>query len=167
MGRTLLGGAAHEGNVNLLTPQQQSILGSLLASQGPAAEQAYSDFLQPYSPEQYQDFYQQSFITPAQQALQRQIIPQIQEHFQGLNESASGALNRALAQAASDVSTNLGQGILNQYNQTQQNRLGALGGLQGLLTQQQFEPIISNQQGILGSLLKAGSTLGGAYISRY
>jgi len=118
--------------------------------------------LQPYSPEQFQQFYQQAFIDPAQQTLNRQIIPGLKENFLGLDESGSSALNRALAQSATDVSTSLGSGILGQYNQYQANRLSALSGLGGLAGSQTFQPLINQQQGILGPLIGAGATLGGA-----
>lgn len=118
--------------------------------------------MQPYDQNQFQDFYQKSFIDPAQQALQRQIIPGIKENFLGLDESGSSALNRALAQSATDVSTSLGSGILGQYNQYQANRLSALSGLGGLAGSQTFQPLINQQQGILGPLIGAAGTIGGA-----
>ena len=108
------------------------------------------------------DFYKKSFIEPAQQSLQRDIIPTIKENFLGLDESGSSSLNRALSQSATDLSSLLGQGMLGQYNQMGTNRLSALSGLGGLAGQQTFSPMISNQQGILGGLLGAGGrVLGG------
>jgi len=163
MGKTLMGGISQEGNIDFLTPEQQAFLTNILGSQGGAANQAYGEFLQPSSPEQFQEFYQKSFIDPAQQALQRQIIPEIKENFLGLNESGSSALNRALAQSATDVSALLGQGMMGQYNQQQSNKLSALGGLGGLSGQRTFEPLINQQQGILGQLLGAAGTAGGMY----
>lgn len=165
MGKTFMGGATHEGNIDLLTPEQKQFLSGILGPQGGtggAASQAYSQFLQPYNPEQFQDFYQKSFIDPAQQTLQRQIIPGLKENFLGLDESGSSALNRALAQSATDLSTSLGSGILGQYNQYQANRLSALSGLGGLAGSQTFQPLINQQQGILGPLIGAAGTLGGA-----
>ena len=126
MGKTFMGGATHEGNIDLLTPEQKKFLSSILGPATGQASQAYSQFLQPYDPAQFQDFYQKSFIDPAQKALQQQIIPGLKENFLGLDESGSSALNRALAQSAADVTTSLGQGILGQYNQYQANRLSAL-----------------------------------------
>lgn len=162
MGKTFMGGATHEKNIDLLTPEQKKFLSGILGPAAGQASQAYSQFLQPYNPEQFQDFYQKSFIDPAQQVLERQLIPQIKENFLGLDESGSSALNRALAQSATDLSTSLGQGILGQYNQYQANRLSALSGLGGLAGAQTFQPLISQQQGILGPLIGAGATLGGA-----
>ena len=165
MGRTLLGGVSQEGQAELLTPEQQQFLSGTLGSQDGAAQQAYGDFLKPYQPEEFESFYQQSFIDPAQKALKEQIIPGLKEQFLGLDESGSSDLNRALAQSAGDVSTALGSGILGQYNQTQQNRMGALGGLQGLLGQRSFEPIIHQQQGILPGLINALAGGAGSFLN--
>jgi Chaperone of endosialidase len=162
MGKTFMGGATHEGNVDLLTPEQKQFLSGILGPNAGQASQAYGQMLQPYNPEQFQDFYQKSFIDPAQQVLQRQIIPGLKENFLGLDESGSSALNRALAQSATDVSTALGSGILGQYNQYQANRLSALSGLGGLAGSQTFQPMISQSQGILGPLIGAAGTVGGA-----
>jgi len=99
--------------------------------------------------------FQKSFIDPAQQALQRQIIPGIKEQFLGMDESGSGALNRALAQSATDVATGLGSQYMNFYNQQQGNKLNALNLLGGLSGQRTFEPHIQQTQGILGPLISA------------
>ncbi len=136
-----------------------------MGSQVGGVNKAYGEFLKPYSPEQFESFYQKTFIDPAQQILQRQVIPTLKENFLGLDESASSALNRALAQSATDVSTSLGQGMLGQYNQYNANRLAALSGLGGLAGQQTFEPIISQQGGILGPLLGAAGTVGAGFLS--
>ena len=162
MGKTFMGGATHEKNIDLLTPEQKKFLSGILGPLGGQASQAYGQFLQPYDQSQYQDFYKQSFIDPAQQVLERQLIPQIKENFLGLDESGSSALNRALSQSATDLSSSLGQGILGQYNQYQANRLSALSGLGGLAGSQTFQPLINQQQGILGPLIGAAGTIGGA-----
>lgn len=129
--------------------------------------EAYADFLKPYSPEEFQQFYDQTFIQPAQQALQRDIIPALKESFLGLDESGSSSLNRALAQSATDLSSLLGQGILNQYNQTNANRLSAMSGIGASAGQRTFEPIVSQSSGIFGPLIGLGGQLGGsALLSR-
>jgi len=128
------------------------------------ASQAYSEFLQPYNPQAYQDIFQRAAIEPAQQALQRNIIPTIKESFLGLDESGSSALNQALAQSATDLSTALGTQYLNFYNQQQANKLGALGGLQGALGQRTFEPRLSQTQGLIGPLISALGQVGAAAI---
>ena len=166
MGKTLMGGASHSGNAQLLTPQQQQRFNSLLSALGGLGQQAYSDFLQPYSPQQYQDFYRQSFIEPAQQALKQDIVPALKESMLGLDESGSSDLNRALSRASVDLSSLLGQGILNQYNQSNANRLSALSGYSGLLGAKTFEPVISQSSGILGPLIGLGGQLGAPSLMR-
>jgi len=155
-----MGGSEHVGNIDLLSPQQSNFL-----SQSLSGNNAYGDFLQPYNQEAFGDLFHKSFIDPAQQALQRQIIPGLKESFLGLDESGSGSLNRALAQSATDVSTGLVQQYMNFYNQQQQNKLGALGQLGGLAGQRTFEPHIEQTQGILGPIISALGQIGAGYAS--
>lgn len=133
-------------------PQQQQLVSG-----------AYSDFLQPYNQEGFQDLFQKSFIDPAQQALQQQIIPGLKESFLGVDESGSGSLNRALAQSASDVSTGLGQQYMNFFQQQQAAKQGALGQLGGLAGQRTFEPHIEQLQGILGPIISALGQIGAGF----
>lgn len=166
MGKTLMGGSTQKENIDLLSPQQSSFLSSALGpQQQQLASGAYSDFLQPYNQEGFQNLFQTSFIDPAQQALQQQIIPGLKESFLGLDESGSGSLNRALAQSASDVSTGLGSQMMNFFNQQQQNKLGAIGQLGGLTGQRTFEPHIEQTQGILGPIISALGQIGAGYAS--
>ena len=123
------------------------------------AGQAYQNFLRPYNPEEYQGIFQQSFIDPAVQQLQRQIIPAIQQQL-GVDESGSGALNRALAQSATDLGTALGSQMMNFYNQQQANQVSALGGLSSLLGVRSFEPMVTQRQGLLNYLLSGAGELG-------
>ena len=164
----MMGGAQREENIDLLTPQQQNFLSSVLGGQTGNAQQAYGNLLQDYSPDEFQDFYQKSFIEPAQQNLQRNIIPTIKESFLGMDESGGSSLNRALAQSATDLSSQLGQGMLGQYNQQRQNQMGALQGLGGMMNTRAFEPVMNQQAGLLPGILNAvasgagGGLAGGA-----
>lgn len=163
MGRTLMGGISQEGSVNLLTPEQQSFLSNVLGSNVGQAQQAYFDFLQPQSPEQFSQMFQQSFVDPSLKLLKEQIAPALQQSYLGGDEKASGSLDLALSQSAKDVTGMLGQQLMSQYNLGQQNRLSALGGLQGLIGQRAFQPLIRQDQGILGPILSAlGGVAGGA-----
>lgn len=136
----MMGGVSHEGNIDLLTPQQQQFLGGQM---------------QGADPQQFEQMFQKSFIDPAQQAMQRQIIPGIKEQFMGMDESGSSALNQALAQSATDLSSSLGSQYMNQYNLAQGRGMTAAG-------QTQFSPMIHEQQGILGDIIKAlGSIIPG------
>jgi len=138
----------------LLTPEQQSYLSS--------AMRGTQQMAQPMDPAQFQQMFQQSFVDPAQQMLQRQIVPGIKEQFMGMDESGSSALNQALAQSATDLSTVLGSQLMNQYGLGQQRQLGALGQLGGLAGQHTFQPWMEQNPGFMNELIKAAATLGGA-----
>ena len=119
---------------------------------------------QPTDQSQFSDMFQRSFIDPAQQTMQRQIIPGIKEQFMGMDESGSSALNQALSQGVADLGTNLGSQYMNQYNLGQNRQMQGLGMLGQLTGQRTFEPMIHQQQGILGDLLKAIGSVAGAAI---
>jgi len=158
-----MGSTEMTGQADLLTPQQQQFLGGILGPQGnQMAGQSYQDMLKPFNQEEFGDMFQKSFVDPAQQTMQRQLIPGMKEQFMGMDESGSSALNQALSQSATDMSTALGGQYMNQYNQQQSNRMGALGLGAGLAGQKTFDPIIQQQQGLAGSLIgAAGTALGG------
>jgi len=138
----MMGGVTHEGNVDLLTPEQQGFL---------------SNTMQGQDPQQFQDMFQKSFVDPAQQTMQRQIIPGIKEQFMGMDESGSSALNQALGQSATDLSGMLGSQMMNQYN------LGQNRGMQAAGTSQ-FSPMIHEQQGILGDIIKMIGSIAGGFV---
>lgn len=99
------------------------------------------------------------------QTYNQQIIPGIQQRFVDANASSSSALNQALTQSATDLGTMLGSQQLDFFKQQQANQLSALSGLGGLAGQQTFTPLISQKQGILGSLIGAAGNIGAANIS--
>jgi len=156
MGKTMLGGVSHEGNVDLLTPEQSQYLSGAMGGLG--------QMTQPQDQGQFQDMFQKSFIDPAQQAMQRQIIPGIKEQFLGMDESGSSALNQALAQSATDLSTALGSQYMNQYNLGQQRQMQGYGLLGQLAGQKQFAPMIHEQEGILGNIIDALGRIGGGFL---
>ena len=144
MGQTMLGGISHQGNVNLLSPEQQNFLSQLLN--------------RPNDSGQFNDMFQKSFVDPSIQNLQRQIIPTIKENFMGLDSAGSSALNQALAQSATDVATNLGSQQMNQYNQQIGQNLQGLGI-------KQFKPIIQESDGLLKQLVQILASAGGGYLA--
>lgn len=150
----------------MLTPEQEQLFSQTLEQLGPDFLSTFSSFLQPQGPEGYQDVFQQAYVDPAMQALQTQIAPAIQQRFADVGAGSSSALNQALAQSATDLSTSIGS----QYGQflqgQQQQQLGALGQFMPLLGQQTFSPQFQQHQGILGSLMGAGGQLGAASIMR-
>ena len=160
----LFGSQKRLENINYQTPEQQQQFSQLLQTLGPEAQQAFASFLQPQGAEQYQDVFQQTYVDPAMQALQQKILPGIQQRFSDLNAGSSSALNQALAQSATDLSTSLGSQY-GQFLQGQQGRqLQALSQFLPMLTQQTFQPQFQQNQGILGPLLQAGGQIGAAFI---
>lgn len=129
---------------------------------GPQAQSAYQQFLQPYDAQQYEDIFQKSVVDPTMQVYNQQVLPGIQQRFVDANAGSSSALNQALGQSAADLGTMLGSQYLDFFKQQQANTLSALGGLGGLAGQQTFQPVVNQKQGILGPLIGAGGTIGGA-----
>jgi hypothetical protein len=160
VGRTLFGGVKHQGNVSMLTPEQQQALSQIVPQGGQLAAQNFQKFLGPQSQEDMQSLFQQSYVDPAMMAYERNVLPAIQERFGNMNASSSSALNQALAQSASDLSTSLGSQF-GQFSQNQNTQaLQAMQLLQPYLTGQTFSPMIQQQQGILGPLLGAAGSVG-------
>lgn len=164
MGQTALGGTQLGPSADLLAPEQRQFLSGILGNAAPQAGEAYSQFLQPQSMGDYQELFQQSYVNPALQALNRQILPSIQQQFVDANAGSSSALNQALAEAATDVTTNLGSQFGRFFQQQQQNKLAALGQLGGLGTARTFEPTTQQTQGWLGPALEAALGLAGLFI---
>lgn len=166
MGNVLSGSTKVKQNVDLLTPEQRSLFSSILGAQGGAANQALGQFLQPKGFEDYKQLFEEQYVQPAQQAFQRSVAPAIQQRFVDLDAGASSALNQALAQSASDISTGLGSQFGGFLQGQQQNQLQALAQVLQLLQNQNQTPLIQQQQGLAGPLLQAGgSVLGGALMS--
>lgn len=107
-----------------------------------------------------QSAFQKGVVDPTMQTYNQQVVPGLQQRFVDANAGASSALNQALSQSANDLSTSLGSQYLQYQQGQQQNTLNALGQLGGLAGQRTFEPMINQQQGILGSLLGAGGQIG-------
>lgn len=137
----------------MLTPDQQQAFTSAVQGGGQNIGALYQQLLQPQGVEDYQQLFQQSYIDPAMNALNQQIIPGLKQQFGDMDAGSSSALNQALAQSAADISTNIGQNIGNFMQQQQGNQLSALGQYQGLLGQETFTPLLKQNQGILPGLI--------------
>jgi len=163
MGRTLLGGTKRQEDIQLLSPEQQQLFSQGLQDVGPQALQSLGQSLQPQGAEELMSMFQQTTIDPALQALQQQILPAIQQRFADANASSSSALNQALAQTATDLSTSLGSQF-GQFAQGQQQlQQGARGQALPFLTQPTFQPVLEQKQGILGPLIGAAGQAASAY----
>jgi len=148
--------------VNLLTPEQQSLLSGALTGIGPDALSTFGSFLQPQTPGDIQEIFQQSYVDPALQTFQQQIVPSIQQRFADANAASSSALNQALAQSAGDLSTSLGSQYGQFFQNQQQQQLQALNQFLPLITGKTFSPVFHQSPGILGSLIGIGGQLGAA-----
>jgi len=160
MGQLLMGSAAQTGQANLATEEQGDFISNLLKDLGPQASAAIQEFLQPQG--QYQDIFQQAFVDPALQTYEQQVLPAIQQRFIDAGAGSSSALNQALGQSAADLSTMLGGQMGQFYQQQQANKLSALGLGAGVAGQRTFEPIVQQQQGIMGPLIGAAGQIGAA-----
>jgi len=144
----------------MLTPEQQQLFSSAISGLGPSFLQGMGQQMAPMSQEDMEATFQKSFVDPAMKTFEQQMIPSIQQSFGGANAGSSSALNQALAQGASDLSTSLGS----QFGQFQQNQQGmnlqALGQFLPLLTGQTFSPLIQQKQGLAGPLIGATGELG-------
>lgn len=161
MGRTFLGSPARQtGTAQLTTPAQQQYLQSILGPASQLGPEAYGNLLQGAD----ENVFQQSVVDPALQAFQQQILPQIYQSYGEAGADSSSALNQALAAAAQNLGTQIGQQRLPFLEQQQRSQLGALGQLGQLGTAGTLGPIVQGpQSGILQELLKAGVPVATAY----
>lgn len=131
------------GQAELMTPEQQQFLKTLISGLGGQAQGALGGLLQGYS----EDLFQQGVVDPAMRQYQQQILPALQERFVDANASSSSALNQALTQSAGDLSNVLaGQRIGLQQSMAQQ-QLGGLSAVLSALGLRSFDPIVQGPQG--------------------
>lgn len=160
MGKTMMGGATHEKNISMLTPEQEGLLSQTLSQLGPNATGTLGQFLQPQTPESYQDAFQKAYVDPAMLAFNKSVVPGIQQRFADMNAGSSSALNNALAQSAADLSTSIGSQFGQFMQGQQQNQLGALSQFLPLMLNQTFSPLISKQEGLAGPIIEALGRIG-------
>jgi hypothetical protein len=165
MGQTLTGGVSRKENVSMLTPEQEQLFSSLLTGLGPQAQQTLGGFLQPQSQQDMEATFQKAYVDPAMQTFEQKTIPAIQQRFVDANAGASSALNQALAQGASDLSTSIGSQFGQFQQGQQQQQLQALSQFLPLAGTQTFSPQFQQNQGILGALLQGAGQAGGAYMA--
>lgn len=98
-------------------------------------------------------------------AYEQKFIPSLQQQFVDLNAGSSSALNQALAQSASDLSTALGSQFGQFMTGQQEQQQKAISQLLQVLMGQTFSPLIKQKEGILGPLLQAGGQIGAAFLA--
>lgn len=147
----------------MLTPEQQQLFSQSIQQLGPDFLQSMQGFLQPQSQEDMQAAFQQSYVDPAMQTFEQQVVPGIQQRFVNEGAGSSSALNQALAQSAGDLTTSLGAQF-GQYQQNQQQmQQNAIGQFLPLMSQQTFNPQFQEQQGLAGPLINAIGNIGGGW----
>ncbi|MDX1532840.1 MAG: hypothetical protein R3230_01385, partial [Nitrosopumilaceae archaeon] len=122
--------------------------------------------LQQPQQQSYEDIFQRTYVQPAMQTYQENILPAIQQRFVDLNAGSSSALNNALAESARNLSTQLGSQF-GEFQQRQkfgdiQNQLSALGLFAPFITGQTMTPVVSQKEGWLGPVLSAAAQVAGA-----
>ncbi len=149
MGKTMMGSTSQVG---LKSPEQEQFINQAMQGGG-----AFGQFL---NPQNYDEMFQKSVVDPAMKAHQQQVIPGLQQRFVDAGAGSSSALNQALSQSATDLSSSLGQKYMDFFTGQQDRTLSALGQQGQLAGQQMFQPV--QQGGIAGDLLgAAGQMLGG------
>ena len=159
MGKTLMGQNARQtGAAQTMDPSQLKFLQQLLPALTGQAQGAYSDLLQPYS----EEMFQQSVVDPAMKTYEQQMLPQLQQQFVDANANSSSALNQALAQSAGDMSNLLAGQRLNLQQNVAGRQQGALQGMSGLLGAKSFDPIVQGPQaGLLKDIMQMLGSVGG------
>ena len=163
MGQALMGGTTRGEDINLLNDQQMGFLNSILSGATPGAAQAIQGLINPETQGPQSEQFQKSVIDPALLYFNKEVSPAIKQQFLGGEEFDSSALNQALGQAATDLSTSMGSQYSNHLQQQKMNQLQGLNLAGGLSGQRTFEPFMQQQQGLAGPLISAAGTIGGAY----
>lgn len=96
--------------------------------------------------------------------LQQKALPAVQESMAGEGSRESSALNQAMAQAAADVSTQIGGQAGQFYQGQQQLQQNAMNQLLTVLNSPEFAPYIQQNMGILPLLVQLSGNVaqGGA-----
>ncbi len=147
----------------MLTPEQKQQFSQFLGGLGPQAQETFGQFLQPQTPENMEAMFQKAYVDPAMRTFEQQVVPGIQQRFADVGAGSSSALNQALAQSASELSTSLGSQYGQMAQGQQQQQLQALSQFLPMLTGQTFAPQFHETQGILGPLIGAAGQVGAGY----
>ncbi len=78
----------------------------------------------PYDPTSAQAFWKESYMKPAMENWENEVVPGIQEHFISQNAGSSGAGNRAIAKSAEDMMTGMNADLASILYQGEQAHTG-------------------------------------------
>ncbi len=139
------------GTADLLDPAQRQVFERILGT----------DINRLFDPQTQQGFFQQQVAEPTLEQFRRQVIPAIQEQFVGQGASSSSGLNQALAQAATDVQSNLAAQLGGFQQQGLQNQMALLSQALGLGA---TKPLIQEGSNPLGAAAGLFGTVGGSLL---
>lgn len=162
--RALFGDRGKAQQIPTMTPEQKQLQQQLIQQLGQLYPEAFGRLQELLGGD---DEAFSKFEAPFLRQFEREILPGIAERFGGSAGShgalSSGGLNQALAQAGTDLSTNLAS----LRGGLQQQALSQLQGLSGTAFQPSFAPAYRPPTGgFLGSALSGLGQLGTAYGAR-
>jgi hypothetical protein len=113
------------------------LVSQLLSGEGPMQGQMFAgleSLMQPWSPEQATQWWEQAVKAPAMQAWETDIMPGVMEQFAAVDAAGGGGARTALGRAGAELSTNLGAtlaGALAQDKGMSNQQLLQAAGLAG------------------------------------
>jgi hypothetical protein len=103
------------------------ILNKQVGGQGGTLEQILQSGAQmaqqEYDPQEARDYWQQAFVEPTRKNFFEETMPQLREQFAGQGALSSGGFNRAVADAAADMNTQLGAQLAKAVQQGEQQNI--------------------------------------------
>lgn len=159
--KTLFGQQGKQIPIQTMTPEQRDLQNQIIQQLGQLTPEAFARLSELLGGD---DESFSKFEQPYLRQFERDIIPRIMERFGGSAGShgalSSGGLNQSLAQAGTDLSTNLAS----LRGGMQQNALSQLQGLLGAGFQSQFSPAYRPPTGgLLGGMAPGLGALGAGY----
>ncbi len=125
-------GINYYGGLAPIAQQGTNIFQNALSNFNPQAGMNYlnqgsgalNTMLADYNPAADKEYWNKAFVNPAMRNFNQNIVPQIQERYAGQNAGSSGAMNRAIANAGVDLSTNLNAQLANLMYRGRESQLG-------------------------------------------
>ena len=165
MGKVLMGNTKPY-QFDLMSPEQQTFLKTVLNSNTGDAGGVTNKFLTGGSPEDAQKVFQQAYVDPAMKVFKEELVPGLQAEYADATGGQSSALNRALGKASTDIATNLAGKYGDMYNRGQDQQMAMLELLSKLGLTTTKENYVRETPGIAGDLIQMIGNLAAAGISK-